>query len=176
MAQIVKAGLIQLANKIPTEEPCEKHRNAMIEAHIPYIEKAGKDGVQMLCFQEIFTGPYFCPSQDKKWYGLAEEIPGTDNGIEKHPDHEGDTGDDRGVGPAIGRELPFAPAVSCRNKRFGPGWSRRSHSHSRAIQSLSVRQISSRQIGTSRSTLSCSRAWPRSPPGGRSPCRPGRWR
>src|SRR6266550_5171592 len=75
MAQIVKAGLIQLANKIPTEESCEKHRNAMIEAHIPYIEKAGKAGVKMLCMQEIFTGPYFCPSQDKKWYGLAEAIP-----------------------------------------------------------------------------------------------------
>ena len=29
----------------------------------------------MLCFQEVFTGPYFCPSQDTKWYGLAEEIP-----------------------------------------------------------------------------------------------------
>lgn len=41
----------------------------------PYIEEAGKQGVQMLCFQEIFTGPYFCPSQDTKWYDLAEPIP-----------------------------------------------------------------------------------------------------
>jgi len=31
--------------------------------------------VQILCFEEIFTGPYFCPSQDSKWYDLAEEIP-----------------------------------------------------------------------------------------------------
>ena len=76
MSRIVKAGLIQLANQISTNESCEKHRNAMIEAHIPFIEKAAKSGVQMLCFQEIFTGPYFCPSQDKKWYGLAEAIPG----------------------------------------------------------------------------------------------------
>lgn len=75
MATIVKAGLIQVANQIDTGESCERHRNAMIEAHIPFIEKAGKQGVQMLCFQEIFTGPYFCPSQDKKWYGLAEQIP-----------------------------------------------------------------------------------------------------
>lgn len=75
MANIVKAALIQVANKIDTNESVEKHRNAMIEAHIPYIEQAGKQGVQMLCFQEIFTGPYFCPSQDKKWYGLAEAIP-----------------------------------------------------------------------------------------------------
>jgi N-carbamoylputrescine amidase len=75
MAQIVKAGLIQVANQLNINEDCKKHRNAMIEAHIPYIEKAGKQGVQMICFQEIFTGPYFCPSQDKKWYGLAEQIP-----------------------------------------------------------------------------------------------------
>lgn len=75
MAQIVKAGLIQIANKLDTSKSCEEHRTAMIEAHIPYIGKAAKQGVQMLCFQEIFTGPYFCPSQDKKWYGLAEAIP-----------------------------------------------------------------------------------------------------
>ncbi|MBS1958092.1 MAG: acyltransferase [Bdellovibrionales bacterium] len=75
MAQIVKAGLIQVANKLPTEASCKEHRDAMIEAHLRYIDQAGKAGVKMLCFQEIFTGPYFCPSQDKKWYGLAEAIP-----------------------------------------------------------------------------------------------------
>lgn len=75
MSRIVKAGLIQVANKIDTTASCEQHRNAMIEAHIPYIVKAGQAGVKMLCFQEVFTGPYFCPSQDKKWYGLAEAIP-----------------------------------------------------------------------------------------------------
>lgn len=72
---MVKVGLIQLANKVDTSQPCEKHRQAMIEHHLPYIEEASKKGVNILCFQEIFTGPYFCPSQDKKWYGLAEKIP-----------------------------------------------------------------------------------------------------
>jgi N-carbamoylputrescine amidase len=47
----------------------------MTEAHLPYIEEAAKQGVQVLCFQEIFTGPYFCPSQDAKWYGMTEAIP-----------------------------------------------------------------------------------------------------
>jgi len=75
MSQIIKAGIIQLANKIPTESTCQEHRHAMIEAHLRFIDKAGQAGCQMLCFQEIFTGPYFCPSQDKKWYGLAEQIP-----------------------------------------------------------------------------------------------------
>src|SRR3990167_7284035 len=75
MSRTIKAGIIQLANCIDTNESCEKIRAAMTDAHIPYIEQAAKLGVQVLCFQEIFTGPYFCPSQDAKWYGMAEEIP-----------------------------------------------------------------------------------------------------
>ena len=39
------------------------------------IEEAGEKGVQILCLQEIFNTPYFCPSQDKKWYNVAEKIP-----------------------------------------------------------------------------------------------------
>lgn len=75
MSRIVRAAVIQLSNQLPAEASCEEHRTAMINAHLPYIEKAAKEGVQMLCFQEVFTGPYFCPSQDTKWYGLAEKIP-----------------------------------------------------------------------------------------------------
>lgn len=71
----VKIGLIQMANKLPIDASCEEHRQAMIKAHIPLIEEAAKKNVQILCFQEVFTGPYFCPSQDSKWYDLAEPIP-----------------------------------------------------------------------------------------------------
>lgn len=71
----IRSGLIQVSSKCSAERPCEEHRDAMIEAHIPFIEKAAKEGVKILCFQEVFTGPYFCPSQDTKWYGLAEHIP-----------------------------------------------------------------------------------------------------
>jgi len=35
-----------------------------------------KKGVQILCLQEIFNGPYFCPSQDPRWYDAAEPVPG----------------------------------------------------------------------------------------------------
>jgi predicted amidohydrolase len=31
--------------------------------------------VQILCLQEVFNGPYFCPSQDAKWCDIAEAIP-----------------------------------------------------------------------------------------------------
>jgi len=75
MARKVKIGLIQMGSKVSADRPCEDHRKAMIEAHLPYLDQAGKQGVNMLCMQEVFTGPYFCPSQDSKWYGLTEKIP-----------------------------------------------------------------------------------------------------
>ncbi|MEQ9562375.1 MAG: nitrilase-related carbon-nitrogen hydrolase [Woeseiaceae bacterium] len=71
----LKCGLIQMAFKGDTNDSPEKIRDVMINAHIPFIEEAGKKGVQVLCFQEVFTQPYFCPSQDRKWYAAAEAIP-----------------------------------------------------------------------------------------------------
>jgi len=72
---LLKAGLIQMGLKGGTSDSPERIRDAMIAAHIPLIEKAGQQGVQVLCFQEGFTQPYFCPSQDSKWYAAVEKIP-----------------------------------------------------------------------------------------------------
>ncbi|MCG8594528.1 MAG: acyltransferase [Kiloniellales bacterium] len=71
----LKAGLIQMALKGDTSMSPEAIRDAMLEAHLPLIDEAGRQGVQVLCFQEVFTQPYFCPSQDGKWYAAAEAIP-----------------------------------------------------------------------------------------------------
>ena len=71
----VKVGLIQMALKCETNASPDAIRERMIEAHTPLIEQAGREGVQVLCFQEIFTQPYFCPSQDTKWYAAAEPVP-----------------------------------------------------------------------------------------------------
>ncbi len=71
----LRGGLIQMGLKGSTNDTPENIRQAMIDAHIPLIEKAGQEGVQVLCFQEVFTQPYFCPSQDVKWYEAAEYIP-----------------------------------------------------------------------------------------------------
>jgi len=72
---LLKAGLIQMGLKGGTSDSPERIRDAMIAAHIPLIEKAGQQGVQVLCFQEVFTQPYCCPSQDSKWYAAVEKIP-----------------------------------------------------------------------------------------------------
>ncbi|MGB1237819.1 MAG: nitrilase-related carbon-nitrogen hydrolase [Pseudomonadales bacterium] len=71
----LKCGLIQMSLKGDTSESTDAIRDQMIEAHLPLIEEAAAQGVQVLCFQEVFTTPYFCPSQDKKWYDSAERIP-----------------------------------------------------------------------------------------------------
>ncbi len=72
---MLRGGLIQMALKASTEDSPQAITKAMIEAHLPLIHEAGKQGVQVLCFQEVFTQPYFCPSQDVKWYDAAEPIP-----------------------------------------------------------------------------------------------------
>ena len=75
MSRIVKSGLIQCSTPL-TEGSLDDIRNAATEKHIGYIEEAGRQGVQILGLQEIFNGPYFCPGQDPKWYGMAEACPG----------------------------------------------------------------------------------------------------
>ena len=72
----LRAGLIQMSLKGDASMPPAEIRDRMLEAHIPLIEEAGRQGVQVLCFQEVFTQPYFCPSQDTKWYAAAEPVPG----------------------------------------------------------------------------------------------------
>jgi beta-ureidopropionase len=77
MPRTVVGGLIQMANPVnDANAPVAKIKQAMIDKHLPMIEEAGKKGVQILCLQEIFCGPYFCPSQDSKWCDTAEAIPG----------------------------------------------------------------------------------------------------
>lgn len=71
----IRGGLIQMGLKGSTDDNPADIAKAMLDAHMPLIEKAGKAGVQVLCFQEVFTQPYFCPSQDSKWYAAAEPIP-----------------------------------------------------------------------------------------------------
>ncbi|HWU89885.1 MAG TPA: nitrilase-related carbon-nitrogen hydrolase [Kofleriaceae bacterium] len=77
MARKVTSGLIQASNPINDESrSVAEIQAAMLEKHLPMIHEAGKNGVQILCLQEIFNGPYFCPGQDRRWYDAAEPVPG----------------------------------------------------------------------------------------------------
>jgi beta-ureidopropionase len=77
MSRKVTGGLIQCSNPLNDESlPVADIQRAMFDKHVPLIEEAGRRGVQLLCLQEIFNGPYFCPGQDKRWYDAAEPVPG----------------------------------------------------------------------------------------------------
>jgi N-carbamoylputrescine amidase len=77
VSRTVRGGLIQCANPINDDgRPVAEIKAAALEKHLPMIEDAGKKGVQILCLQEIFNGPYFCPSQDAKWCDTSESVPG----------------------------------------------------------------------------------------------------
>ena len=75
MPQFVKCGLIQASHACGTDETLETIREANIAKHVRLIEQAAAAGVQMLCMQEIFTGPYFCAEQTPRWFDAVEQIP-----------------------------------------------------------------------------------------------------
>jgi len=50
-------------------------KQSMIDKHVGYVEQAARQGAQVMCFQELFYGPYFCQVQDPKFYTLTEKIP-----------------------------------------------------------------------------------------------------
>ena len=75
MSRIIKCGLIQARNVAPTDAPIPEIRRANIDHQMKFVEKAARQGVQMLCFQEIFTMPYFCAEQQTRWYEAVEKIP-----------------------------------------------------------------------------------------------------
>jgi N-carbamoylputrescine amidase len=76
MARIVRCGLIQASNPLHPSNPVADIKKAMIDKHVKLIEQAAAKGVQILCLQEIFYGPYFCAEQTMKWYESAEPVPG----------------------------------------------------------------------------------------------------
>jgi len=77
MPRNIKSGLIQMSLPMTEGEgTIDEIKDAMVKKHIPLIEDAGKQGVQILCLQEIFNTPYFCTGQDSAWYASAETVPG----------------------------------------------------------------------------------------------------
>jgi len=67
MARIVRGALLQATYTGDQE--------SMIQKHETYACQAAKEGAQIMCFQELFYGPYFCQEQNAKWYALAEPVP-----------------------------------------------------------------------------------------------------
>ncbi len=67
MPDIVRAALLQ------TNWTGDKE--SMIQEHERQAREAAKQGARVICFQELFYGPYFCQVQDAAFYDYAEAIP-----------------------------------------------------------------------------------------------------
>jgi N-carbamoylputrescine amidase len=74
----VRIGLVQARweGEVTNEKTIRKNIEKMIEKHEAFASTAAKERVNILCFQELFFGPYFCAEQDARWYKFAEPIPG----------------------------------------------------------------------------------------------------
>jgi beta-ureidopropionase len=75
MARVVRGGLIQATLCEPVTSGVEKVKQAMIDKHVALLADAADKGVEVVCMQELFYGPYFCAEQDPKWYELTERMP-----------------------------------------------------------------------------------------------------
>src|SRR5215207_5364742 len=68
MTDVVRAALVQTT--------WTGDKESMIKAHEDYAREAADQGAKVICFQELFYGPYFCQVQDAAYYEYAESIPG----------------------------------------------------------------------------------------------------
>jgi N-carbamoylputrescine amidase len=65
---IVRAALVQAV--------WTGDKASMIAHHEEQARLAAAEGARVICFQELFYGPYFCQVQDAKFYEYAEPVPG----------------------------------------------------------------------------------------------------
>jgi beta-ureidopropionase len=67
MSNLVRAGIVQLK--------WTGDKASMLDEHERSAREAAAQGVQVMCFQELFYGPYFCQVQDTEFYDYAEAVP-----------------------------------------------------------------------------------------------------
>lgn len=67
MNNTVRAALVQSA--------WTGDKDSMVAKNIDYARRAAEQGAQVLCFQEIFNGPYFCNVQENSNFAYAEPVP-----------------------------------------------------------------------------------------------------
>ena len=67
MPRIVRGALLQATWTGDKESMIQKHEK---DAH-----EAAQQGAQVMLFQELFYGPYFCQVQDPQYYAYTEKIP-----------------------------------------------------------------------------------------------------
>jgi N-carbamoylputrescine amidase len=67
MTETLRCALIQTTGITP--------REAMVARQADLVRQAADEGAQIICLQELATGPYFCQVEERSWFDLAEPVP-----------------------------------------------------------------------------------------------------
>ena len=67
MSRVVRSAIVQTA--------WTGDKGSMLDLHEKHARDAAAQGAQVMCFQELFYGPYFCQVQDAEYYDYAEAVP-----------------------------------------------------------------------------------------------------
>ncbi len=67
MATTVRAAIVQTGWTGDVE--------SMTRKNVDFARRAAEDGARVMCFQELFTAPYFCQVQEDEHFGYAEPVP-----------------------------------------------------------------------------------------------------
>ncbi|WP_336920924.1 nitrilase-related carbon-nitrogen hydrolase [Aquipuribacter sp. SD81] len=67
MSRVVRSAIVQT--------PWTGDKDSMLDLHEKHARDAAAQGAQVMCFQELFYGPYFCQVQDAEYYSYAEAVP-----------------------------------------------------------------------------------------------------
>src|SRR5579875_2777420 len=67
MSRRVRAALVQ--------SKWTGDKTSIIESNVALAKEAAAAGAKVVCFQELFYGPYFCQVPDREYYGYTEAIP-----------------------------------------------------------------------------------------------------
>ena len=67
MSRVVRGALVQAT--------WTGDKESMIQKHEQHAHEAAKQGAQVILFQELFYGPYFCQVQDPEYFAYTELIP-----------------------------------------------------------------------------------------------------
>ena len=68
MTSVVRAAI--------TQTTWTGDKESMLDKHEQFARDAKAQGAQIICFQELFYGPYFGITEDKKYYRFAEPADG----------------------------------------------------------------------------------------------------
>mgnify|MGYP003333864547 CR=1 FL=1 len=50
-------------------------RESIFHRQVDLVRQAAARGAQVICLQELATGPYFCQVESREWFALAEPVP-----------------------------------------------------------------------------------------------------